>query len=430
MSKYTIIATSTFGLESVVAYELRSLGYSNLVTENGKISFEGDERDIARCNVWLRTADRVLIEIAKFRAEDFEELFQGTLKIKWEEIIPLKGKMHIIGKSIKSKLFSVKDCQATVKKAVVEAMKRKYKVVHFEESGPVYKIEAALLKDIVTLTIDTTGAGLHRRGYRKDTGEAPLRETLAAGLVMLSRWNPSVPGARVAPSSGKATGAPPSCSPCSQGRFPGVTSDKQSITSGIYPVLADPFCGSGTIPIEAAMIGKNIAPGLKRTFASEEWHQIPGNIWDEVRSDASALVKDSDFRILASDVDGYVLKKARTNAQNAGVADCIAFQKLPVSDFRSGKRHGYIICNPPYGERVGDVKDVEEIYCAMGETFLQLDSWSFFILTAHSDFERFFGKRASSNRKLFNGDIRCYYYQYHAGKFRNPNFEPLNKFNI
>lgn len=369
MSKYKIIATSTFGLESVVAYELKLLGYSGLTTENGKVSFEGDEKDIARCNVWLRTADRVLIEVARFKATDFEELFQGTLRVGWEEIVPLKGKMHITGKSIKSKLFSVKDCQAIVKKAVVEAMKRRYRTSHFEESGPVYKIEVALLNDIATLTIDTTGPGLHKRGYREGTGEAPLRETLAAGLVMLSRWNPSV-------------------------------------------VLADPFCGSGTIPIEAAMIGKNIAPGLKRTFVSEEWHQIRKQVWDEVRNDTSALVKDSDFRILASDVDGYVLKKARANAQNAGVADCIAFQKLPVSEFRSGKRHGYVICNPPYGERVGEEKEVENIYRAMGETFLRLDSWSFFILTAHTGFERCFGKKADNNRKLYNGDIKCYYHQY------------------
>jgi putative N6-adenine-specific DNA methylase len=371
MLKYTIIATSTFGLESVLAYELKLLGYSGLVTENGRVSFNGDERDIARCNIWLRVADRVLIEIAKFRATDFEELFQGTLKIKWENIIPLKGKMHVVGKSIKSKLFSVKDCQAIVKKAVVEAMKRKYRILHFEESGPVYKIEVALLKDIATLTIDTTGPGLHKRGYREGTGEAPLRETLAAGLVMLSRWNPAT-------------------------------------------IFADPFCGSGTIPIEAALIGKNIAPGLKRTFVSEDWSQIPKKVWDEERRDASAQVKNPDFRILASDMDGYILKKARINAQNAGVADCIAFQKLPVSEFRSGKKYGYLICNPPYGERVGDEKEVEGIYRAMGEAFQRLDSWSFFILTAHTEFERFFGKKADNNRKLFNGNIRCYYYQYHA----------------
>jgi putative N6-adenine-specific DNA methylase len=373
MSKYTIIAASTFGLESVLAYELRLLGYSDLVTENGRVSFNGDEKDIARCNIGLRVADRVLIEVAKFRATDFEELFQRTLKIKWEDFIPLKGKMHVVGKSTKSRLFSVRDCQSIVKKAIIEAMKRRYRDNSFEESGPVYKIEIALLNDTATLTIDTTGHGLHKRGYREGSGDAPLRETLAAGLVMLSRWNQAI-------------------------------------------VLADPFCGSGTIPIEAAMIGKNIAPGLKRTFASEEWDQIPKRVWDEERRNASARVKNPDFRILASDIDGYVLKKARVNAQNAGVADCISFQKLTVKDFRSSGKHGYLICNPPYGERTGNEKEVEEIYRAMGEAFQRLDSWSFFILTAHTGFERFFGKKADNNRKLYNGNIKCYYYQYHAKK--------------
>lgn len=373
MSKYTIIAASTFGLESVLAYELRLLGYSDLVTENGRVSFSGDEKDIARCNIGLRVADRVLIEVAKFRATDFEELFQRTLKIKWEDFIPLKGKMHVVGKSTKSRLFSVRDCQSIVKKAIIEAMKRKYRDNSFEESGPVYKIEIALLNDTATLTIDTTGHGLHKRGYREGSGDAPLRETLAAGLVMLSRWNQAI-------------------------------------------MLADPFCGSGTIPIEAAMIGKNIAPGLKRTFASEEWNQIPKRVWDEERKNASARVKNPDFRILASDIDGYVLKKARVNAQNAGVADCISFQKLTVKDFRSSGKHGYLICNPPYGERTGNEKEVEEIYRAMGEAFQGLDSWSFFILTAHIGFERFFGKKADNNRKLYNGNIKCYYYQYHAKK--------------
>ena len=369
MASYTIIATSTFGLESVVAFELKSLGYSNLVTENGKVSFEGDAKDIARCNISLRTADRVLIKIAEFRARDFEELFQGALEVRWEDIVPLKGKMHVTGKAIKSKLFSIKDCQAIVKKAVVESMKRKYRLSRFEESGPVYKIEVALLKDIATLTIDTTGAGLHKRGYRKDAGEAPLRETLAAGLVMLSRWKPSVE-------------------------------------------FADPFCGSGTIPIEAALIGKNIAPGLRRSFVAEEWHHIPKQVWDEARDEAAARVKDVTFRILASDRDGQVLKKARMNAHNAGVADCIAFQKLSAEEFRSGKRKGYIICNPPYGERLGEKEEVENIYRNMGMLFSTLQTWSFSVLSAHSDFERYFGRHADKNRKLYNGAMKCYFYQY------------------
>jgi len=369
MSKYNLIASSTFGLESVVARELEVLGYTGITIENGKVCFKGDERDIARCNIWLRTADRLFIEIGKFRATDFEELFQGVLKVKWEEIVPFKGKMHVTGKSVKSRLFSVKDCQAVVKKAIIESMKRKYKTTYFEESGPIYKIDVSLLKDVATLTIDTTGAGLHKRGYREDAGEAPLRETLAAGLVLLSRWNPSI-------------------------------------------VLADPFCGSGTIPIEAAMIGKNIAPGLRRSFVSEGWHQIPKGIWDKERHDASNLMKNASFRILASDADHYVLRKARINAEKAGVSDCIAFQKLPAERFRSGKSGGYIICNPPYGERMSDASRVEKLYTHMGEVFLNLDSWSFFIFTAYNDFERLFGRRADKNRKLYNGNIKCYYYQY------------------
>jgi len=376
MSEYTLIASSTFGLESVVAYELKALGYTDFITENGKICFKGDKRDIARCNIWLRTADRLLIEIKKFRALDFEELFQGVLKVQWGEIIPFKGKMHVTGKSVKSRLFSVRDCQAITKKAIIESMKRKYRTSHFEESGPTYRIEVSLLKDIATLTIDTTGVGLHKRGYREDAGDAPLRETLAAGLVLLSRWNPSI-------------------------------------------VLADPFCGSGTIPIEAAMIGKNIAPGLKRTFVSEGWHQIPKNIWDKERYDASNLIKETDFRILASDADGNVLKKAKINAEKAGVSDCIAFQRLPLERFRSAKSGGYIICNPPYGERMGDASEMERLYRRMGEVFSHLDSWSFFILTAYNGFERLFGKRADKNRKLYNGNIKCYYYQYRAKKVRN-----------
>ncbi len=376
--EYTIVAATTFGLESVLAYELKRLGYSNFITENGRISFRGVDRDIARCNIWLRVADRVMIEIAKFKANDFEELFQGTLKIGWEEIIPFKGKMHVVGKSVKSKLFSVRDCQSTVKKAVIEAMKRRYRVDSFEESGPVYRIEVALLGDIATLTIDTTGPGLHKRGYREGVGEAPLRETLAAGLVMLSRWNPAF-------------------------------------------VLADPFCGSGTIPIEAAMIGNNIAPGLKRGFASEKWPQIPEKIWSDVRSEASAQINNTNLRILASDADGRILKKARENSQNAGVDRCISFQKSGLKDFSSSKKYGYMICNPPYGERTGDKKEIEMLYKSMGDVFKNLDSWSLFVLTSHEGFEKYFGRKADKNRKLYNGDIKCYYYQYIAKKTTNSN---------
>lgn len=367
--EYTLIATSTFGLESIVAQELKDLGYEDLKVENSKVTFQGDERDIATCNMWLRTADRILIKMAEFKAESFEELFQGTLEVDWGEFIPEDGKMHVIGKSVKSQLFSVSDCQSIVKKAVVESMKRKYNKDWFSEDGPTYKIEVGILKDIVTLTIDTSGAGLHKRGYRELAGEAPMKETLAAALVLLSRWNPS-------------------------------------------RVLADPFCGSGTIAIEAALIGKNIAPGLKRSFISEEWPQIPKSIWEDTRNHANRSINKEDFRILASDIDGNVLRTAKENARMAGVEEYIAFQKLPVQEFSSKKKYGCIICNPPYGERIGEAKQVENLYKDMGSVFSKLDSWSVFVITSHDEFQKLYGKRADKNRKLYNGRILCYYYQY------------------
>lgn len=369
MERYTIIATSTFGLESVVAGELRRLGYNDLTIENGKVTFSGDPEDIARCNIWLRTADRILIKAADFEARDFEELFQGARCVRWGDLIPLDGRMHVAGRSVSSKLFSVKDCQSIVKKAVIEAMKGRYGIEQFPETGPLYKIEIAIRKDVATLTVDTTGHGLHKRGYREETGEAPLRENLAAALVLLSRWRPD-------------------------------------------RVLADPFCGSGTIPIEAAMIGKNIAPGLKRSFSSESWPQIPQLLWDRVRREARNRINGLQFRVLASDNDFKVLKKARENAGNAGVGDLIAFQKLSFEEFRSRKKYGFIICNPPYGERMGDKEAIEKLYKKMGEGFSKLDTWSFFILSAHPGFQAFFGKRAAKNRKLYNGGIKCYLYEY------------------
>lgn len=366
---YNIIATATFGLESIVAQELRELGYEDLNIENGRVTFEGDEMDIAICNMWLRTADRVFIKIGEFKATTFEELFQGTKNIDWGDIIPRDGKMHVIGKSVKSTLFSVSDCQAIVKKAIVEAMKRKYKTEWFEEDGPVYKIEISLLKDIATLAIDTSGVGLHKRGYRSIAGEAPLKETLAAALVKLSRWNPD-------------------------------------------RIFADPTCGSGTIAIEAALIGKNIAPGMNRDFICETWPQMSKSLWDDIRQDARNRVNNERFRILASDIDGRILKTARDNAEKAGIDDYVAFQRLDVKEFSSSKKYGCIICNPPYGERIGELKEVEKLYKVMGETFKNLDSWSYFILTSHPEFQKLFGKKSDKNRKLYNGRIQCYYYEY------------------
>ncbi len=366
---YTLVATATFGVEAIVADELKALGYDNLAVENGKVSFAGDARDIARCNIGLRCADRVLIKAAEFKATDFDALFRQTMDVGWETFIPVDGKMHVTGKSHKSQLASVPDCQSIVKKAVVEAMKRRYTGTWFAETGPVYKIEVALLNDIATLTIDTSGPGLHKRGYRKDTGEAPLRETLAAALVKLSRWRP--------------------------GRD-----------------FADPFCGSGTIAIEAALIGRNRAPGIDRSFAAEGWPHIPQAVWREARDEARSAVNDLPVRILASDVDGAVLRAARENARRAGIEDCVQFQRQGADQFRSRRKYGCIVCNPPYGERTGGSREVERLYRQMGEMYGGLDNWSLFALTPHPQFERLFGRRADKKRKLYNGNILCYLYQY------------------
>lgn len=369
--EYTLIATATFGLEKVVANELKELGYEDLIVENGKVTFTGDEMDIVTCNMWLRTADRVLIKMAEFKAETFEELFQGTLKVNWGDIIPIDGFMHVTGKSVKSKLFSVPDCQSIVKKAVIESMRKRYGRSMFPESGAEYKIEVALLKDIVTLTLDTSGSGLHKRGYREHAGIAPMKETLAAALVLLSKWDSS-------------------------------------------KTLADPFCGSGTIAIEAAMIGKNMAPGLNRKFVSEDWKVIPSELWSDIRKHAKSCVNNKEFRILASDINGSVLETARENAKKAGVEDYIAFQKLDVKDFSSKKRYGFMITNPPYGERIGEEVEVEQLYKVMGNVERGLKDWSYFVITSNEKFEKCFGRKSDKNRKLYNGRLKCYYYQYFA----------------
>jgi putative N6-adenine-specific DNA methylase len=366
---YKLIATSTFGIEAVTASELKKLGYEDLVVENGRVTFSGDEMDIAICNIWLRTADRVLIKMTEFSATSFEQLFQGTLAVDWGSIIPKNGKMHVTGKSIKSALFSVPDCQSIVKKAVVESMKKTYNEEWFEEDGPVYKIEVALLKDQVTLTIDTSGSGLHKRGYREEAGAAPLKETLAAALVLLSKWEPS----------------------------------RQ---------LSDPLCGSGTIPIEAALIAKNIAPGLNRKFVSETWDIISADVWEQVRDGARLSINKEEFKILASDIDGSMLNIAKSNAEKAGVSNYISFQKMNASEFTSRKKYGYIISNPPYGERLGEAETVEELYKTLGRKYLELDTWSFYVITANTDFQKHFSKRSDKNRKLYNGRLLCYYYQY------------------
>lgn len=372
MQKVTLIATSTFGLESVVKDEVVKLGYNDVKVENGKIEFKADITAIARTNLWLRTADRVKLKIGEFKATTFDELFEKTKALPWSEWIPADAQFPVEGKSVKSKLFSVSDCQAIVKKAVVENLKAKHKKEWFPETGDMYKIEVALLKDIATLTIDTTGPGLHKRGYRDWIGAAPLKETMAAGLITLSRWNPDRP-------------------------------------------LIDPFCGSGTIPIEAALIGQNIAPGMNREFASEKWAAIPRQIWRDARAETHDLADyDRKLEIIGSDIDDEILKVAKRNAYEAGVDEQIKFYKMPMQRLTSEQNYGAIICNPPYGERLSERSEVERLYKQMGEVFLKLDTWSYFVLTSFEKFEDFFGKTTTKKRKLYNGNLKVDYYQYYG----------------
>ncbi len=371
MSKITLIATAAMGIEAIVADEVRNLGYENLEVENGKVTFEADEKAICRSNLWLRTADRVKLKIGEFKATTFDELFEQTKALPWGEFIPADGEFPVVGKSVKSKLFSVSDCQAIVKKAVAEKLKEEHGLSGWlEENGSFYRIEVALHKDIATLTIDTSGSGLHKRGYRTGQGEAPLKETLAAALVQLTNWTPDRP-------------------------------------------FADPFCGSGTIPIEAALIGQNIAPGFNREFASEQWPFIGEKLWEEAFEEAESLANyDQPLAITGSDIDHKMIEISKQNAMEAGFADLISFKQMQVSDFTSKGEFGVIVSNPPYGERIGDKKEVEAMYKQMGETFAALDTWSVYILTSHPEFEKLYGKKATKKRKLFNGFIKTDYYQF------------------
>ena len=370
MEKLILIATAAFGVEAIVARELKKLGYVEQAVQNGRVNFKGDYEAICRSNIWLRSADRVLVKIGEFKALTFDDLFEGTKALPWEEWIPEDGEFPVEGKSVSSKLASVPDCQAIVKKAIAERLKRAYKRPWFEETGEKYKIEVALLKDIATLTIDTSGHGLHKRGYRKLAGKAPLKETLACAMLLVSRWR----GDRV---------------------------------------LIDPFCGSGTIPIEAAMIAKNIAPGLKRKFAAEDWPVIPRNLWENAKAEAMDMInREQIVRIQGTDIDEKAISLARHHAREAGVEEFIHFQCMPVSRISSGYKYGFIICNPPYGDRTGEIKSVEKLYNEMGRVFEKFGTWSFYILSSHPEFEKLFGRKADKKRKLYNGRIMCNYYQF------------------
>ncbi|KQL42218.1 RNA methyltransferase [Bacillus sp. FJAT-25509] len=372
MAKYTLIATAAMGIEALVAREIKSLGFEDVVVENGRVLFKADEAGIVKANLWLRTADRVKLRVGEFKATSFDELFEKTKALPWHMFIPRNGQFPVSGKSHKSKLFSVSDCQAIVKKAIVDKLKTIQNIQGMLiEDGPLFRVEVSILKDIVTLTIDTTGReGLHKRGYRVDQGEAPLKETLAASLVLLTNWNADLP-------------------------------------------FVDPFCGSGTIPIEAALIGHNIAPGSFRSFASEDWHWIGKKRWNEARQEAEDLANyDQKLEIIGSDIDHRMINVSKANADEVGLSDSIAFKQMQVKDFTTKSEYGYVVTNPPYGERLNDRPYVEKLYSDMGNVFTKLDTWSAYVLTSHEGFEQFYGKPATKKRKLFNGFIKTDYYQY------------------
>lgn len=370
MSTYTLIATAAMGLESIVAKEVKDLGYECQV-ENGKVIFKGDETAIARANMWLRTADRIKILVGDFKAYSFDELFENTKKLPWEDFLPVDAEFPVQGKSVKSKLYSVPDCQAIVKKAIVERLRTAYKRTSWlDETGPLFKIEVAIHKDVASITLDTSGQGLHKRGYRIGQGEAPLKETLAAALIQLTTWNPDRP-------------------------------------------FVDPFCGSGTIAIEAALIGQNIAPGFNRQFLSEEWPLMPAGVWEKTRLEAEDLANyDQPLEILGTDIDHRMIEISKENALEAGLGDLVKFKQMQVRDFTSELEYGIIVGNPPYGERLGERKEVEKMYQEMGRAFEKLDTWSVYMLTSHENFEQCYGKQATKKRKLFNGFIRTDYYQF------------------
>ena len=372
MRDIDLIATTTFGLEAVAKRELEALGFEDMKVENGRIDFKGSIEDIVRTNLWLRTVDRVLIKLAEFKAMSFEELFQGTKAVNWAGWIPENGAFIVEGKSLNSKLYSISDSQSIVEKAIVEKLKETYPIDWFSKSGERYRIEVSILKDIATITLDTSGDGLHKRGYRDRAGDAPIKETLAAAMIMLSYWN----------------------------------KDR---------VLLDPFCGSGTILIEAAMIGRNMAPGLDRTFDAEKWEKIPAEVWSNERVKARGAIDfSSQLKLLGSDTDKRSILRARDNAANLGLEDDIAFFMKDMRDVDLNEDYGVVITNPPYGERMGEKEEVRKLYTDFGSKFRPLKTWSVYVITSNEEFESLYGKKADRKRKLYNGRIKVDYYQFYG----------------
>ena len=372
MNTFELIVPCHFGLEAVMKKEILDLGYEVSQVEDGRVTFIGDAEAICRANIFLRTTERVLLKVGSFHAETFEDLFQGTRAIPWEEYLPKDAKFWVAkASSIKSKLFSPSDIQSIMKKTMVERMKKAYGIEWFPENGASFPLRVFLHKDTVTVALDTTGESLHKRGYRTLTSKAPITETLAAALIMLTPWK----------------------------------SDR---------ILVDPFCGSGTFPIEAAMIAANMAPGMNREFLSEDWkHLIPRKCWYDAMDEANDLVDLSvQTDIQGYDIDGDIVRAARANAKAAGVDELIHFQQRSVSDLSHPKKYGFLITNPPYGERIEDKKNLPELYKTIGERFAELDSWSAYIITAYEDTERYFGRKADKNRKIYNGMMKTYFYQF------------------
>lgn len=372
MRTFDLLVPCHFGLEAVLKREIYDLGYEITKVEDGRVTFEGDEEAVCRANIFLRTAERVMIQVGRFKATTFEELFQGIKNLPWEEYIPEDGKFWVKkASSINSKLFSPSDIQSIAKKAMVERMKQNYHKEWFKEDGAAYPVRIFLLKDEVTVALDTSGDSLHKRGYRTMTSKAPLTETLAASLIMLTPWR----------------------------------KDR---------ILVDPFCGSGTFPIEAAMIAANIAPGMNRDFTAEEWtNLIDRKLWYECVKEAEDMIDTTvKVDIQGYDIDGDVIKAARENAKRAGVEHMIHFQQRAVADLSHPKKYGFIITNPPYGERLEDKADLPELYTQIGQAYQRLDSWSMFLITSYIDTEKYIGRKADKNRKIYNGMLKTYFYQF------------------
>ncbi len=368
---YTLCVPCLLGLESIIANELEKLSISDIRSENGRVYFSGGQAEIAKANLSLRCGERILIETGHFDAVSFEELFEKTKALPWEDYIPAKGAFPVKGYSLNSRLFSVSDCQKIIKKAIVERLKTAYRNIQwFEETGGLYQIQFSIMKDAVSLCIDTSGAGLHKRGYRPAHNAAPLKETMAAAMVELSRY---------------------------RGRGD----------------LCDPFCGSGTIPIEAALIARNIAPGINRRFSAMGWEDFDPNIWDRAKEEARSREYRGSYRIIGSDIDPKAVEIAKENARRAGVADIVRFEVADATVFDRRTDSGILITNPPYGERIMEKQEAESLYRAFGTCFRNSENWKLYLLSSHTEFERTFGRQANKKRKLYNGMIKCDLFMYY-----------------